>query len=196
VPYWGPIENDTPTVAELISYIADQVISQVTSATRPPGTFGQFIAESDTGRVYGHSGAAFVQFGGLTAAALNAHTPTIDQGATTNITKTTVYSQWQRYGNVALWTFSFIVTGTGTAGSNVTLTTPVTMTTTSTGLGGGRFWDTSATIAYHGLWLPATTTTIRLYVDTNIGNSAWGIAPNVPLGNGDTIAGSVLLPIA
>jgi hypothetical protein len=196
MPYDPLDDGDEDTAAHRLANIYDQVIAQVTSATRPPGTAGQVIFETDTGRYYGHDGSGYVQLGGLTAAALTAHTPQLDQGATTNITKTIVYSQTMRFGNLMFWTFSMTVTGTGTAGSNFTLTTPVTMTTTSTGLGVGRIWDSSAAIAYHGLFLPATTTTMRLYVDTNISNSAWGIAPNTGVGANDAIYGSVWLPIA
>jgi hypothetical protein len=196
MPKWAPANNDVPTVAELISYISDQVISQVTAATRPTGTAGEMIFETDTGRYQAHNGSAFVGFGGLTSSALTAHTPQIDQGASTNITKTVVYSQTQRIGNLMYWTFALSLTAAGTAGSNFTLTTPVTMASTNTGLGIGRIWDSSATIGYTGEWINASSTQIRLYVDTNISNSAWGIAPNAPVGTGDTIHGSVWLPIA
>lgn len=191
-------DGDEYTAAWELANVMDQVIAQVTSATRPPGTAGQKIAETDTTRFQANTGSGWVQDGGWSASAFNAHTPQLDQGASTNIAKTVVYSQYQRYagGNLCWWSFAFALTAAGTAGSVFTLSTPVTIATTNTGLGSGRIFDSSATILYNGTWTPASSTTIRLYVDTNISNSAWGVAPNLAVGSGDTITGMVVLPVA
>ena len=195
MPYWEPANLDVPTVADWIAYVADQVISQVTSGTRPPGTFGQFLTESDTGRIQAHNGTAFVQFGGLTAAGLNAYTPQLDQGATTNIAKTMNYSQWQQYGNMALWHFTGSISAAGTAGSQVTLTTPVTLTSQQPGLGVGMIYDASTTTRYTGMWIGSSTTQIRFYTQV-VGANAWGVTPNLALANTDTFHGMVWLPVA
>jgi len=195
VPYWEPANLDVPTVADWIAYVADQVISQVTSGTRPPGTFAQFIGESDTGRIQAHNGTAFAQFGGLTAAATNSYTPQLDQGATTNIAKTMNYSQWQQYGNMALWHFTGSISAAGTAGSQVTLTTPVTLTSQQPGLGVGMIYDASTTTRYTGMWIGASTTQIRFFTQV-VGASAWGVTPNLALANTDALHGVVWLPVA
>jgi hypothetical protein len=195
MPYAPLDDGDEDTAAHRLANIYDQVIAQVTSATRPPGTAGQVIFETDTGRYYGHDGSGYVQLGGLTAAALNTHTPQIDQGASTNIAKTTVYSQFQRLGNLCYWSFAFTMTAAGTAGSNVTLTTPVTLASTGSPAGGGSIYDASTTTHYNGTWIPALTTSIRLFVDQNA-NAAWGASPNLALASGDVIRGSVWLPVA
>lgn len=188
-------DGEELTAAWLLANLSNQVISQVTSATRPPGTAGQVIFETDTGRFYGYNGTGWVQLGGLTAAALNSHTPQVDQGATTNIAKTVNFSQYQIFGNVCFWTFSLAFTAAGTAGTQFTLTTPVTMSTTNTGLGGGRFLDASVPTGYIGFWLPASTTTIRFFVDT-AATGAWGLNPNLAIASGDGVHGSVMLPVA
>jgi hypothetical protein len=196
MPYNPPNDGDVLDETLLLNDVWDQVIAQVTSGTRPAGTEGQVIYETDTGRYMAYNGSGWVQSGGLAASALNSYTTTIDQGASTNIAKTTNYSQYQIMGNLCYWSFSITINASGTAGSNFTLTTPVTMTTTSTGLGAGRIWDNSAPFAYHGLWIPASTTSMRLFVDTNISNSAWGVAPNLAIAANDVIHGQAWLPIA
>lgn len=196
MPNYTAVDGVALSASTYNANVRDQVVTTCTNATRPTGTEGQWIFETDTGRVFVHDGSAFVQFGGAVQGALNSHTPQIDQGATTNIAKTTVYSQYQQVGNLCFWAFALSLTAAGTAGSNFTLTTPVTMSTTNTGLGHGRIWDSSATVGYVGIWIPSSTTTIRLYVDTNLSNSAWGVAPNLAVGSGDVIHGSVWLPVA
>lgn len=194
MPYWEPANNDVPSVAEWISYIADQVIAQVTAATRPPGTSMQIIGETDTTRFMAFDGSGYVGFGGLTSTAFTTHTPQIDQGAT-NITKTTNYSQTMRFGNQMLWQFSFAMTGAGTIANQVSLTTPVTLASTGPSLGSGRIFDSSAPNSYIGSWIPLSTTTIRFFTGT-ASASAWGIAPSLALASGDSLHGSVWLPIA
>lgn len=195
MPYNPPSDGDVLTATLLLDDVWDQVIAQVTSASRPTGTEGQVIYETDTGRFYAHDGSGFVQFGGIASSATNTHTPQIDQGATTNIAKTTTYSQYQRFGNLCWWSFSLTVTGAGTLANIVTVTTPVTMTSTSASAGAGHITDASATTGYTGMWFPASTTTLRLYVDTAT-TAAWGQSPSIALANGDTIRGAVWLPVA
>lgn len=194
MPKWAPANNDVPSVADLVAYIADQVISQVTAASRPTGTDGEVIYETDTTRFQAYE-AAWIQFGGLTSAAFNSHTPQLDQGASTNIAKTVNYSKYQRIGNLCWWSFNVSVTGSGTAGSIVTLTTPVTMDSTVAPVGAGRLFDSSTGIAYSGTWFASSTTTVRLFVDVT-GSSAWGATPNLGLASGDSMAGVAWLPVA
>jgi hypothetical protein len=195
MPLNPPADGDVLTATLLLSDVWNQVIGQVTSATRPAGTEGQVIYETDTGRFMAHDGSTWVQFAGLAATALNSYTTQIDQGATTNIAKTTNYSQYQIMGNLCFWTFSLSVTAAGTAGSQVTLTAPVTMATTAPSVGEGRIYDASATNGYIGVWIPASTTSIRHFANGTY-TAAWGATPNLALASGDVIQGSVWLPIA
>ena len=196
MPYTTRADNDVITASSHNANCRDQVVSTVTSGTRPSGTEGQIIYETDTDRLLIYNGG-WIQLGGTSATALNSYTTTIDQGASTNIAKTTVYSQYQIFGNWCCWSFALSFTAAGTAGSQFTLTTPVTMASTNTGLGSGKFFDTSTTITYNGMWIPAgATTTMRLIVDNNIANSGWGVAPNLAVASGDTIYGNVMIPIA
>jgi hypothetical protein len=195
MPYNPPADGDVLTATLVLDDVWNQVIAQVTAASRPTGVEGQVIYETDTGRFMAYNGSGWVQFAGLAATALNSYSTQIDQGASTNIAKTTNYSQYQIMGNLCFWTFALAPTAGGSAGSQVTLTTPVTMATSNTGLGIGHITDASAPNGYNGTWIPASTTTMRLFVDT-AATSAWGVSPNLALANGDSIHGSVWLPIA
>jgi hypothetical protein len=195
MPYNPVADNAELTAAHMLAEFYDQVIAQVTAASRPAGVEGQVIYETDTGRYMAYNGSGWVQFGGTAASALNSYTTQIDQAGTTNIAKTTNYSQYQIMGNLCYWTFSLSLTAAGTAGTQFTLTTPVTMATTNTGLGSGRVLDASIPTAYIGHWIPASTTTIRFFVDT-AATGAWGLNPNLAFASGDGIHGSVWLPIA
>jgi hypothetical protein len=195
MPYNPPSDGDVLDETLLLDDVWNQVIAQVTSASRPTGAEGQVIYETDTGRYLTFNGSTWVQFAGNAASAFNSYTTQIDQGASTNIAKTTNYSQYQIMGNLCYWTFSVSLTAAGTAGSQVTLTTPVTMATTAPGVGSGRIADASAPNQYVVHWIPASTTTIRGFT-TSAATSAWGVSPNLALASGDGIHGMVWLPIA
>lgn len=194
MPYNTKSDGDGLTASFVNANWRDQVISTVTSGTRPSGTEGQFIYETDTDKVYVYNGG-WVQFGGSSSTATATHTPQIDQGASTNIAKTTSYSQYQQIGSLVWWSFTLSMTGSGSAGSQVTVTTPVTLASTSAILGNADFYDASTTTHYNGTVYAASSTSIRLFVDVTT-NAAWGANPNVGLASGDVLRGVCWLPVA
>jgi hypothetical protein len=54
-----------PSISQLDAWLTEQVISIVTSATRPSGTEGQHIYETDTGRVLWYDGTNWIRQGCL-----------------------------------------------------------------------------------------------------------------------------------
>jgi hypothetical protein len=196
VPNYTAVDGVALSASTYNANVRDQVVTTCTNATRPAGTEGQWIFETDTGRMFVHDGSAFVQFGGVVAGASFTHNPQVDQGATTNISKTLSYSQYQIMGNLCWWSFGFTLLAGGSAGSPVTLTTPVTMSATGMGVGGGRVFDNSTTTAYVGLWRPTSTTQIACFVDAVASSAAWGQLPNLAAATSDGFYGSLWLPIA
>ena len=118
------------------------------------------------------------------------YTPTLSQGASSNIAKTVNYSKYARYGRMITWTFDVSPTAGGTAGSNVTLTLPVTASSSAGLSGSGRILDTSTSTTYVTEVTPAGTTTVVFYHATG-GVNGWGTAPNLAIASGDNIRGSI-----
>lgn len=94
----------------------DQVISTVTSITRPSGTEGQVIAETDTTLFQVYDGSAWVPFGGWGAWAT--YTPTL-----TNATAATVSGAYQQIGKSGHFRIN-VTAGTATAAGTFTATLP------------------------------------------------------------------------
>lgn len=121
------------------------------------------------------------------------YTPTISQGASANIAKTTAYSRYSRSGptgKTVTWAFAFNPTASGTAGSNVLLTLPVLATSSLSVFGTGQVFDSSASTRYSGCWENPSTSVIQLVGDWSAGNG-WGATPNVAIASGDAIRGMV-----
>lgn len=120
------------------------------------------------------------------------YTPTIDQGASTNIAKTVTFSQWCNMGDFALWQFVLTLTASGSALSIVTLTLPTNCDRAGlrTTLGSGVIWDSSATSNDTGSWVAQSASTIAfLYDSTASLNSRWGVQA---LASGDIICGQLM----
>jgi len=128
--------------------------------------------------------------------AWTAWTPVVDQGASTNITKTINYSNYARYGRLIIWNFRVTMGAAGTANAGVTLTVPVTAATGALmGGGNGALFDTSENDLYSGSWISAGTTTVSLVGDW-AENLTWGQAPNLALATGDVLSGSIMYEAA
>ena len=119
--------------------------------------------------------------------AWTAHTPTLSQGASTNIGKTVTYSNYARYGRTIIWNFRLAITGSGTSGSAVTVTLPVTSAATDSVTGSGAYLDTG-TGWYFGTIIGASTTTAVLIAASG---GSFGADPVMTVANTDTYQGSV-----
>lgn len=185
----------------------DDYMAIVTSGTRPSDPYlGQMIYETDTD-TYSGRGAGPVWQSIVTMGQWLSWTPTVGQGATTNITKTVNYARYIRIGRTIIGSFYVTVTGTGTAASSVSLTLPVNINATQaafpTMIGGGfTLFDTSASTYYNGTCDNAGTanqTFAKPLTAIGLGSQFLGISNSVSttvfnsaVANGDTITGTFI----
>jgi hypothetical protein len=134
------------------------------------------LTSSDVNTYLSHEGGAWTSY-----------TPTLSQGASTNIGKTVTYSNYARAGRMITWNFKLDITGSGTSGQAVILTLPVTSVATHSVTGVGAYLDTGAGW-YPGTIIGVSTTTIALIADPA---GSFGAAPVMTVANTDTYQGSV-----
>lgn len=70
-------------------------------------------------------------------------TPQVDQGASTNISKTVEFANYWRIGPLVFYSFYLTATGAGTSGSILTVSLPVTASASSSRIGSGTYVDIS-----------------------------------------------------
>ena len=117
-------------------------------------------------------------------------TPTITQGASSNIAKTVTYAKYARYGRTIHFVFALSPTASGTSGSPVTITLPATAASASGVIGAGWLYDTSTTTRYAGAWTSTSTSVVALIHDAG-GLSPWGTAPSLAIASGDSVWGQI-----
>ena len=115
----------------------------VTSGTRPSGAEvyeGRRIYETDTSMWQSYDGSAWSPIGPVDGA-LTDWTPTVDQGASTNIGKSSTYAKVSRVGRQIQATFRVVFNASGTDGSAIVVSLPVAAAATSniTAIGSGVF---------------------------------------------------------
>ena len=120
----------------------------VTSGTRPSGSEvyeGRRIYETDTSYWQSYDGSAWSPIGPVDGA-LTDWTPTVDQGASTNIGKSSTYAKVSRVGRQIQATFRVVFNASGTAGSAIVVSLPVAAAATSniTAIGSGVFITSGA----------------------------------------------------
>ena len=120
----------------------------VTSGTRPSGAEvyeGRRIYETDTSYWQSYDGSAWSPIGPVDGA-LTDWTPTVDQGASTNIGKSSTYAKVSRVGRQIQATFRVVFNASGTAGSAIVVSLPVAAAATSniTAIGSGVFITSGA----------------------------------------------------
>jgi hypothetical protein len=145
-----------------------------------------YLSDSDTVTVY--SGSAWVTV--TTLGTWASFTPTISQGASSDVAKTVDYSRYLRHGRMITWSFFMTLSASGTAGSAVEVTLPLAATSTQSIVGSGRVFDTSTSTSYSGTLLGSATTKVRLFGDWS-GTGAWGSTPNLAIASGDVISGAI-----
>ena len=178
--------SDVLTASHFNTNYRDQVVSTVTSSTRPSGTEGQLIYETDTNRLYVYTGSTWelvYQQGGWTS-----YTPTIAQGATTNIAKTVTYAKYTVMGKLVIANLILDVTGTGTSSNAFTITLPVTAASASfQAVGNCDFYDSSATTHYNATAVMFTTTTVIFIADVATNGALGAAGFTAALASGDSI---------
>ena len=157
---------------------------------------GMQVYQLDTNTIYSYDGSSWWTTA-IVGNGTTAHTSTISQGVSTNIAKTTNYSQYRIISGVCEWWFSYSMTASGTAGSQFTLTLPVTCAFSTVGVtvGNGMIYDASVPTIDTGHYEIVTSTTISLAVGEGV-NAPWGASPNLALASGDIIRGMVRFPVS
>ncbi len=181
--------NDVLSATHFNTNYRDQVVSTVTSATRPAGTQGQVIYETDTSRYYGYTGSAWELI--LQQGALLTWTPTLTQSS--SVTCTVTEATYQRVGRMIYACVFLTATGAGSSNAAVTISLPATAKATSAGGGSGYIADASSgSPLIPGVCRLASTTAMALLDATqaggnvNLGQS--GAAFSVALASGDSVA--------
>mgnify|MGYP006376960971 len=119
-----------------------------TAAGKPSGAElreGRCIYENDTSYWQSYDGSAWSPIGPVDGA-LTDWTPTVDQGASTNIGKSSTYAKVSRVGRQIQATFRVVFNASGTAGSAIVVSLPVAAAATSniTAIGSGVFITSGA----------------------------------------------------
>lgn len=114
-------------------------------------------------------------------------TPTLAQGASSNISKTVNMANYWRIGDMVFFEVKVTASAAGTAGSSITITLPVTgvvAAQVNTPVGTGAYLDTG-TAQYPAIVEPASTTTLAMYrADVTVAGYI-GASPNIAVASGD-----------
>lgn len=133
----------------------------------------------------------------LSFLSFSSYTPTLAQGASSNISKTVNYANYVTLGKIGIVWVRLAATAAGTAGSTITITTPWTMaTSTGIGVGSGAFYDLSTTTFYNGQARILSTTTIDVVPDGAAAGAGAGLSPNVAVASGDLFEVFAVVPLA
>lgn len=126
---------------------------------------------------------------GNTNNAWTAYTPTISQGASTNIDKTILYSKWVRgIDRTITWNFSLQLIAGGASGSGVVLTIPVLAANLEGISGSALILDQSASAWYNAQIVGNSTSSFYFIGDWG---APWGAQPSLAAASGDVLRGTV-----
>jgi len=133
----------------------------------------------------------------LVSDAWTTYNPQVDQGASTNIAKSTQYANYMRMGRMVWCQISMTVTAAGTAGSAILISLPITaLFSTDYVIGSARILDASGGAAtdYVGVAYLQSATRVGLVI---AGTSNYvGANPNFALANGDLVKFSFMYEAA
>jgi hypothetical protein len=180
--------NDVPTASDFNTQFRDQVVTTCTSGTRPAGTEGQLIYETDTDLLYIYNGG-WVRFG--SSAGWTSYTPTLTQSGA--VTKTVTYAKYEKVGRMVTCDVRLDVTGTGTGNNAISITLPFTASANGLWVGQGVVYDASVTTIYPGL-VALTSTTVAALTDAaaittvNLFLGQTGTSMTAALASGDALA--------
>ena len=184
MPNYSAVSGSPFNAADYNANVRDQVVTTCTSATRPTGTEGQFIYETDTDRGYYYNGGWQVWFIPPTS-----YTPAIVQsGAVAN---TVTFAQYHQHFRTVHVNFAVAITGSGTASNIITVSLPVNAAASQTNFGLAQLYDVSATTRYISLAEYYTASTFVMVHDTSGGTGLGAGGFTAALASGDGISGMV-----
>ena len=123
--------------------------------------------------------------------AWNSWTPTLAQGASTDIAKTVNYAEYIRIGKLVIGKVMLSATAAGTSGSDITITLPVTAGHISVHVPLGHAMYNDAGTVYHGAAVTsgvATSMAIRRGDVATAGSDLVGTDPAIAVASGDIIS--------
>lgn len=126
----------------------------------------------------------------LAFGAWNSFTPTLSQGASSDITATKA-CEYLLISKLVIARYRVDATATGTAGSDITLTLPVTASTNGFVAGSAYFIDNDSTDYVAAAWIE-TTSTVRLAT----GSGKIGTSPAVTVASGDIFTMTIVYEAA
>lgn len=158
----------------------------VTSGTRPSGAEvykGRRIYETDTSMWQSYDGSAWSPIGPVDGA-LTDWTPTVDQGASTNIGKSSTYAKVSRVGRQIQATFRVVFNASGTAGSAIVVSLPVAAAATSniTAIGSGVFITSGAFYNPLIAIIGVTSSRMQFVIADTATNAYFGTAETIATG--------------
>jgi hypothetical protein len=133
-----------------------------------------------------------------------AWTPRVDQGATTDISKTVVFARYAIHGTVCFVEARMTITGAGTANNSIDITNlpvaPKALGGTLFGTGGCFVRDADAAADYRGTCTitdsGGTNGVIAFRRGDNTAQQAIGVSPNIALANNDIVSFAMFYEIA
>jgi hypothetical protein len=160
MPYTTRADGDVITASSHNANCRDQVVSTVTSGTRPSGTEGQIIYETDTDLYRAYLGG-WIDWGSL--GAWQTYTPTLTQSGI--VTKTVTYARYNKIGRQVTLAIRLDFTGAGTGNNAILVGLPLTAAVAGdVPLGQGIFYDSAPTPQiYVAAAVLNSTTTIGFY---------------------------------
>ena len=172
-----------------IVYVTNHTASSSTitcSRAQEAAVGGAAAARSHAAGVQWAHVATAVDFSG----SLNTYTPQIDQGATTNITKTVNIAEWFQVGLLIVVRLDMVVSGTGTAGSSIIVSLPtIPVTASFCSIGGGLIYRNATGDRYQGQWEHTGGKIAMGITQTSAGTV--GQVPSFALANNDAIRATV-----
>lgn len=126
----------------------------------------------------------------------DSYTPTLSQGASTNIAKTVTYAKSWRLGKLCICSVKLVASAAGTAGSAVTIALPYTAAVTSGifVIGSGGFYDSgtpaNSCMAQVSIESATTFTLVQSTFDKV------GVTPSLAVGTSDGIYATFVYELA
>lgn len=159
-----------------------------TSSTRPAGTDGLEIYETDTKKTlkYNSATAAYVELSDLDGFSTNS-SPTITQ--TVSVSHSPSFNKFQRMGRFIIWQFATSFTSSGTTSGVVQVTVPITASSASSFMGIFNYFD-SGNRNYGGAVSGASTSLIQFTPAD--GNNALGPFGAMQVTSGDSLGFMVI----
>lgn len=124
------------------------------------------------------------------------YTPTIAQGASTDISKTIVYSKFVTSGKTITYSFRVSMTAAGTGGSTVTVTVPASISQSEGVLGIGEYFDSGTASYVTRMTISTSAAVFMAAASVTATGASIGANPSLAVASGDVIQGNITYEVA